>query len=425
LRFYIIEVGKYLQKKRNGLGLKLKYFANQGISPSTISKIENGSPNVSEEMILKYARLLNVKEEELIQLSQTNVHTPDFWIDEIDFLENMLELDPDQVIEKAKEHYSEHPIYPYLMGKAYRVKNQYPKAMKYFIEAIRLCKKEHDYLNIKPAAQISAGNIHFYQKQLDLAIKLTEEAKESWVPEGERSYLYSYILMNLAIYYRKAERYEDFEEAVNELWSHKEQLDSAETKVIVIEHQAWLLYNHKQYDKALRLIKEGILLARLNQLWERRLDLWTLQGDIYRMKNEDELAIQSYQAAIATRKKLAQHKIIPACIKCALLYLKQKKFEQANELLQLAQTVCDSNTPTNDQIDLMITLGEVNLQQGNLEKAADYFTQALSFNNIPEKKKKVALISLCQCYEVLDKQKFEECKTALFHWGVQHKEEAL
>jgi transcriptional regulator with XRE-family HTH domain len=86
LRFYIIEVGKYLQKKRNGLGLKLKYFANQGISPSTISKIENGSPNVSEEMILKYARLLNVKEEELIQLSQTNVHTPDFWIDEIDFL---------------------------------------------------------------------------------------------------------------------------------------------------------------------------------------------------------------------------------------------------------------------------------------------------------------------------------------------------
>ncbi len=212
------QIGGVLRAQRKKLGKSLEQMADElKVGISTLSSIERGIHNVSQEKWMEYAKLLGIgsllgvvdEVEERISYLRRKLKN----IEEIaaanpeKALMQLVELNK---IEKVESIGVLRPIVHYLKGKCYFTQKEWEQAIKYFQYGIDSMEKypELDETNIKPACYNEISTIKHLQGHYQEALETVQQGLVCFIDQGERTYLKSLLLLNQCIYLDHVGAYE-------------------------------------------------------------------------------------------------------------------------------------------------------------------------------------------------------------------------
>jgi transcriptional regulator with XRE-family HTH domain len=191
------QIGATLRAERKKLGLSCEVIApDVGISHSTISLIERGFPNVSEEMILKYAsffglskELLNIESE--VERKERTIRS------NLARIEKLIIADADLALERLEklnveasieELASFSPFAHFLKGLCFMEKKKWKNAVPSFISAIKLADKVQglEMSNIKAVCYNELGKSFHFQNDLIKTLEYNELGLQEYRADGDR-----------------------------------------------------------------------------------------------------------------------------------------------------------------------------------------------------------------------------------------------
>ncbi|SFI95893.1 helix-turn-helix domain-containing protein [Thermoflavimicrobium dichotomicum] len=410
--------GEMLRRIRKDQGFTIENLADDYISASTISNIERGNPYVSIEKINYYAKKLDVGLEELSNLTTEEKKNEKKYRLQLMSIENMIDLvDPNAGLARLRQlnsgHFSCCPgMINYLKGKSYYRKNK-EKAETYFLKAIQQVD-QHPNLeksNIKSICYNELGTIYFYKNELEQALHYTQKGIDAFVPDGERSYVKSMLLANKAIYLEDLGRLEESIQTIEQLRSQPEEFKSTNSTLSIYVLQARIYHRNKLYSQAIACTETGIELARINRMYERSSELWTLLGNIHFSLQKLEEAEICYLTALDIKEKIRkEHLLITPYTQLGLLYLEQNKYTQAQQALEEAVKIGERSDHILPYIGALIALGNFYLKQKKYYQAIQPFEKALTLaqkHNSTDREEEI-VVNLCYCYEQIgDIEKFQ------------------
>ncbi|RAL25596.1 helix-turn-helix domain-containing protein [Thermoflavimicrobium daqui] len=411
--------GELLRKIRKDHGYTIENLADDYISASTISNIERGNPYVSIEKINYYAEKLDVNLEQLSNLMTKEKKNEKKYRLQLMSIENMIDLvDPNAGLAKLRQMssdcFSHCPgMINYLKGKSYYRKNK-EKAETYFLKAIQQVEQQPilEKSNIKPICYNELGTIYFYKHELEKALHYTQKGIDSFIPEGERSYVKSMLLANKAIYLEDLGRLEESIQTIDQLRAQPEEFKSTNSTLSIYVLQARIYHRNKLYSQAITCTETGIELARINRMHDRSSELWTLLGNIYFSLEKTEEAEICYLTALDLKEKIKkEHLLISPYTQLGLLYLEQDKFVEAKRPLEDAVKIGERSDHILPFISALIALGNFYLKQKKYYQAIQPFEKALVLaqkHHSMDREEQI-VVNLCYCYEQIgDIERFQD-----------------
>jgi tetratricopeptide (TPR) repeat protein len=410
--------GKMLRKLRKEQGFTIENFADDYISASTISNIERGNPHVSIEKIKYYAKKLNVTLEDVSSMMEKEQKNREKYRLQLMSIENMIDLvDPGAGLARLRQLDESYFLYNpgivyYLKGKSYYPKNK-ERAETYYQKAIQQIDQHssNERTNMKSVCYNELGTIYFYKNNLDQALEYTQKGIEAFVPDGERTYVKSVLLANKAIYLEDLGRLEESIQTIEELRSQPEEFKSTNSTLSIYVLQARIHHRNKLYTQAIQCTETGIELARINNMYARSSELWTLLGNIYFSLEKPEEAEICYLTSLDIKEKMRkEHLLITPYTQLGLLYLSQNNFKGAQESLEEAVRIGERTDHLLPFVNALIALGNFYLKQKQYYQAIQPFERAFSLAKKHKytKEEEQIVVNLCYCYEQIgDLERFQ------------------
>jgi tetratricopeptide (TPR) repeat protein len=388
---------------RKAKKLRQEDLVDDVLSQAVISNIESGKTQVSEEKLRHLLGKLGLKPDDL-----NRFHHPESEIDEeaeleelnlkLIAIENIIDLvSPDEGLEELRgtgiSH--DHPLMAtvhYLKGKIYVYKGNWKKAHKHFFDCIHLITHQFPEItanNLTAACYHELSFIEYSQNNLPQALKYSQEALKSFIPEGERKYFRELILITKTIYLQKLNRLEEAQTALDDYTQTKKEIfsgddplyqpgDSKEALLNMYEVQSSILRRSKMHSQAIKFALRGIELARLDRMYDRSFELWTTLGSIYSDQDKLKLAEICFTTALRLRKKIKREYLLAYVFtQLGMLYDKGKNLTRAEksymEAVRYSQKINDAFRET----EALTALGECHLKQGETDKALLHLNRAL------------------------------------------------
>ncbi|TCS94670.1 helix-turn-helix transcriptional regulator [Hazenella coriacea] len=422
----MIKLGELLRKKRKELGLRMEDLADEQISPSTISNIERGMPNVNDEKVNYFANKLGLCLEKLPELMIEEKEKEEKIKTRLIYIENIIDLmGADKGLEQLKtiSIHSSHPLAAviyFLKGKCYFQKKNWQKAQNYFFESIRLVERtaELKQTNIKAGSLNEIARILYFINDLDQALKYVDEGLEVFVEGGERCYYKHVLLVCKVIYLEKLNRTEEALRWLDAMWSQIHEIENIEVILTMYEMRAIILQKLKLLEESVSYAQKGIELARINKMYERSFELWTTLGSTYIKLGDLDEAENCFLTALNLKEKMRKEYLyISVYTQLGLVYLEQNKWCQAQSVLEEALQIGQRTNNALRFNEALIALGDCFLKQGLINEALVPYSRALEqsqqhgFHNQEHE----VLIKLGQCWEKKDPEQFRKCVERLYH----------
>lgn len=428
-----IQIGELLRKRRKELGLRLEDLADDFISPSTISNIERGITYVNEEKVRYVADKLEVNLERIHDLLAKEKQEEEQIVLKLTAIENMVDLmNPDKGLEHLRKlevpgNHKLAGIVHFLRGKVYLKKKNWVKAQNHFLEAIRIMeqKEERSLTNIKAASYYELSRIAYINNDLSQALGYIEEGIEHFREDGERLY-YKYILhIFRIIYLNKAERLEESLRKIESLWQKLKEIESVDMVLELYKVRISILIKLKLYDEAIGYARQGIEAARINGKTEQACELWLLNGKIYLAMKKWEEAVNCFLTVLNLQEKLKADPLkMYAKTYLGLAYLEQKRWPDAEQILQEAIQLCQKSSGQAD-LETYMALGECYFRQSRFKEAIPYYEKAqdLARRGADREGEHKIILKLARCYEQEDPEKFRQYVTRLYEIEIAVEEE--
>jgi len=147
---------------------------------------------------------------------------------------------------------------------------------------------------------------------------------------------------------------------------------------LCLNNLAYVLAHNGNYEAAVAIAEESTALARANAYPHGQLSALNMLGVYYEQLGETEKAEAVFEELVercretATRSRLAQ-----SVNNLGALYKKRNQFNQALPLLQEAVNLYEGVGQEHYAAFVKVMLGEISLEQGNLDLARHYCRQAL------------------------------------------------
>lgn len=154
----------------------------------------------------------------------------------------------------------------------FNITGNYPKALEYFLEALKKGESINSPVRIG-SALLNIGSVYFYQGDHRLAINYTQQARLIFEESGDMSYFLMNTLLNLGDYYEKSDL-----------------LDSAR------------IYTQQAHNIALKLQDTDFVGMTLNNM-----------GNIYSKMKQPEIAMEFYRSALPNLRFAADDDAICEC----------------------------------------------------------------------------------------------------------------
>jgi tetratricopeptide (TPR) repeat protein/DNA-binding XRE family transcriptional regulator len=411
------EIGKLLRSKRREQGLTQEALADDNISPSTISLIERGIPNVHPDKVAYLAGKLGIDLGHAPRLLDDKKEQEKEILARLKFIENTVDMvDPSLGIEKLNKipldvspHVAAYTFY--LKGRCFLKRKSWNKAHNHFNETIRIIDKnpELETTNFKARAFYELGRTCYYQNDLENAFHYVNKGIQCFQEKGERKYLRYNLLISKAIYLEKMDRLLDSLNVLNSLWEETGFIKNIHVILNMYETKALILKKLKQYDEAIHYAVQGIELARINGIHERSLDLWTALGSIYLQLGDFKEAESCFLEALEMKERIKnEYLFVNSYSELGILYLKMGKIGEAISKLE---TAVQLGRKTNDALRLtkaLIYLGDCHSHQKSYSKAYDIYKEAheLSHQHQFAHLQKDIVLRLVQCCQHIDKEHY-------------------
>jgi len=270
--------------------------------------------------------------------------------------------------------------YSYLFGKAYFNKKVYPKALDYFKEAIQFIEDhpELEATNLIACTYKEMGRIFYFQNQIDKALEYNQRGLDCFQEDGKRKWIYHYLMVCQAIYLEKLDQIDQALQVLEELWPEKDQIQSLEVVLNMIELRALILKKTGLYNKAIKYANEGLELALINDMNDRAVELYTTVGIIHRFKNEIDQAEKMFLSALELEiDKKKEYLLISTYTQLGAVYLDKNKWTDAEKYLLEAISIEADDALR--KCHALMFLGDCFYHQKQYEKAINYYNQAYDY----------------------------------------------
>ncbi|WP_156877653.1 helix-turn-helix domain-containing protein [Shimazuella kribbensis] len=386
--FVSYELGEKIRKTRKQRRITQEDLAlSLDLSPSLISKIERGAYQVARDNFEVVCEFLGLDVEVLLENNQVEMDN------QVDIRLLLKTIEHDIHLVGTTEVWAElntinldknnHLLgeYYYLQGLIYEAKQSWGKAQEFYEKAIRFADQfqTSNDTNIKSISYYVLGRLFGKQGKLKQALTFIKLGEESFIEGVERSYLKYSLLLSKAIYLEKLNQNEEAFRITEELKNKPFITASTEAKTNLVQLHATLLNKFGLYDQSIQIAEEGVILARLDKLYDRTFELWTTKGESYRKKRSFANAKHCLKTALKLKEKIQYLPLaVSTYTQLGLLYLELTDIQKSQK--SLVQAV-ELGKETKDNLRLMsalIALGNCYLQQQKLTKAQCQYEMALS-----------------------------------------------
>jgi tetratricopeptide (TPR) repeat protein len=419
--YNLIELGDFIAKRRKELGMRQIDLADEHISISYISNVENGHFQATKDKLVRLCRKLNLTLEELdnslemqerdkIPASDEKIKLELFAIED-DMDSECVENGFSQ-LRSIEENLSNNDplitIVHYLKGKYFIEKGKWKQAIAQYSQSIQKLQL-HEILrgsNIESANYCSLSRISYFLGNLQQAIYYTRKGLESFVPHGERDYIQHYLLISQVVYLSKLDQTEEANRVLDSMWEQMDRIKSSQVILNMYEMKAYLLNKARKYSEAISVGMIGLELARLDNAYERKFELWTTLGTSFIKTNKLEEAKRCFQSADKLTKKVKnEHLFIRTKTQLGLLYLREDNFELATSTLEVAVNLGKKTKDNYRLYEASIALGDCYLKQKNFGAARKHYELALKYARELsfEKQEPIVLLRILKCTEKTDR----------------------
>jgi tetratricopeptide (TPR) repeat protein len=380
-------IGPILRNERKKQGKTIQDISTElGISPSTISSMDRGLSNVSDDMYKEYAKSLG-RAEDLLGLVSEATKRKKEKMKELLHIEDVLTGNPKSIIKQINQ-IEEINVFPelkvfstFLKGRTFFELRQWGKSRECLlqtIEGLYNCASL-EQSNIHTICLNDLGRIDFYGGEYKRALENTEQAIQLFDDNGERSYIKPLLYLNKVIYLEKLGR---DEEACLSLEYLHTQIESFRTNsylvIQIYERYANLLTKLGTPIKALEYAKQGLQIAWDNRQYRRLFSLWVIMANIYFILGNFKEAETRYHKALNLTSHVADNPnlIGKTHLEYALILNKLGSIQQAENQLLNALEYIQEIKDDSVRLSVYLELGRLQLSLNRKEQAKETFKKA-------------------------------------------------
>jgi tetratricopeptide (TPR) repeat protein len=407
------ELASELREARKKKGFRQEDLALEGfLSTGTISRIERGSVSVSREKVIFLCEQLGVAIEKYQRESDE--------ADEVDIslqllsIENHLNMvSPDEAWEelrKIKPESEYHRIWAlYLKGRYWERKGKKERAKVTYLQVVENDDPELRMYNFIPASYQALGRISFYEDEMEKALEAVEKGVEKFHHDGEKRYIYHFLLISKIIYLEELNRNEEALLEIDDLWANRNDIDNRQVILSIYEIKTRILTKLSRFEQAITLATEGLNAARANRMYDHASYLWIALGECYNQQNKIQNAEICFQSAIKMsahmRNKFFVSKIF---IQMGKLYQQINAPQKAYEMFTTAIYKSKENSDKMLLAEALECVGNYYMQYEKIEKAKKTYEESLDIYKRLHKQKNIRnlLLKMASCYRDSNRTKY-------------------
>ncbi|MCH5585991.1 helix-turn-helix transcriptional regulator [Shimazuella sp. AN120528] len=409
------ELASEIREARKKKGYRQEDLTLEGfLSTGTISRMERGSVSVSREKVIFLCEQLGVE----IQKYQTEADEAD----EVDIALKLLSIEnhlnmvsPDEAWEelrKIKPESEYHRIWAlYLKARYWECKGKKEKAKVVYQQVVENDDPELRKYNFIPASYHALGRISFYEDCADKAMEFAAKGLDSFYKEGEKQHIYHYLLISKVIYLEELKRYEEALLEIEDLWANRNNIDSRQVILSMYEIKTRLLTKLSRFEQAVTLATEGLIMARINRMYDHASYLWVALGECYQQQNEIQNAEVCFQSAIKMGSHMENKFFVPKIfIQMGKLYQHVNASQKAYEMFTTA--IYKSKEISNKIVlaESLECVGDYYIQYEKIEKARKVYEESLENYKRLGKQGNIRnlLLKIASCYRDSNRTKYYE-----------------
>ncbi|SDY38574.1 helix-turn-helix transcriptional regulator [Thermoactinomyces sp. DSM 45892] len=412
-------LARYVVKKaRKDLGLNQKDLEDVNLSASTISNIERGEVDPRDDTfayLLKKLKLDRMKLGSLIRQEQHAMEELRFYFDCIETMldiqsfgptEGKLEILNKLEAVKLEDFHAFAPWLSYLKGRYYYKNKEFKKARSHFEQAIQLCRihKLEPEDNIISLCYNQLSNCSYHQNDFLSALAHVKNGLEAIDITKKRPDVLHFLLSNKILYLMNSSQSDLALRYLNELWKSLPEIESISTRLNLYKYRSTLLREREEFDAAIQMCREGMELARRNQIQHSHLDLLNILGSIYMKQSLFDKALLRFQMVLEIDRNLEyQRRHIDTHSYLAVLFLSQRDWERAHTHIQEAIQI-------SRKVPVVFRLSKALIIQGNCLSHQKKYADAIPFFResveLTEKhgfkhRQYSALLKLAHCFDMM------------------------
>lgn len=430
-----VQIGGVLRAERKKQGKSLEEIAEElSCGASTISSIERGILNVSEEKRIAYARAVGMGS--LFGIVEEAEKRINHLRHKLKIIEEIVFANPKEALKKLTKLNKEEkvdyigalrPFVHYLKGRAYYVLQKWDNAEKYYNYCIESMAKlpELEKTNLKASCYNELSIINFYQGNYSEALKLIRLGIVDFVDEGERTAYKSLLLLNQCIYLDELKMHEEAFKCLKELERYiGNQKNIVEIRMSVIIkmyiYYANTLNKLQMPQSALDYAEIGEKIVKAEQDVDHLFVLWSQIGSIYLNMGKLELAEEYFFKSLDIHLMVKAQNLIPFAFKDFIsLLIMRKNWEFAKKIIDLCIEISKSQKDERDLAESLVNLAKWHMHQENYQNAIQSFLEAQTIADKHPSSLKYLNTSadLCYCFkQINDKEQFN-LYLEKFYWS--------
>jgi tetratricopeptide (TPR) repeat protein len=431
----LVQIGGVLRAERKKQGKSLEQIADElKCGASTISSIERGILNVSEEKRIAYARtvgmgsLFGIVEEAEKRINRLR--------HKLEIIEEIVFANPKEALKKLA-HLSKtekvdyigvlRPFVHYLKGRAYYILKNWDNAKKYFLFCLESMTKypELEETNLKSACYNDLSIVEHQQGNYEEALNLTRLGIANFLDDGERTFYKSLLLLNQCVYLDELKLHEETFRSLETLHHYVSTCKEKEEIRTSLRIKMYFLYattldKLKMPNKALEYADLGEKIAKRNHDLDNLFLLWSQIGSIYLKMGKTESAEEFFYKALDLQPNIERQNLTPYAFKdFATLLMSKNEWTFAKEIIELCITISQTHQDERDLAESLVNLARWHMKQEHYQEAINIFLKAQSIIG-----KHPSILpyldpsaDLCFCFNQIDDKEQFQLYLEKFYWS--------
>ncbi|MBA4494173.1 tetratricopeptide repeat protein [Paenactinomyces guangxiensis] len=397
-----------IRRVRKEKNLRQEDLSDNKMSYGTISNIERGVNNVDESIVLRYLAKLMLTQKKLKALVTEEQERIESLAFQLEYIESMFDHGKPKEAEKLLKQLSlerYHPLAPYftyLEGRNLQAKKQFKKAKKQYEFAIRLHNQYKLFYrgNIVSICYNELSICSYTQNEIEKALDYVEKGLAACDENREGKEIKYPLMSNKILYLLNMYQYDAAKQILDELWTFIPQIRNIFTILNIYKFRAIILRKMKMYTEAIDVCREGIDIARRNQVQNRYLDLINVLGSIYLLQAQLEKAMQCFDmVANYDRDQHFPRNLIDALTYLAIIHSHKKCWKDAEQSIEQALDIAKGNSHYRLS-KVLIVRGDILSAQNKFKEAIPFYQESeqIAEKNGFKRRQCTALLQLATCF---------------------------
>jgi tetratricopeptide (TPR) repeat protein len=373
------ELGNLVRRIRKQKGLNLLDLADEKLSKSTLSRLENKQP-IEEDKMKLVLNKLKIKDEEIPGL--------------------VAEMRKDEAISRymfrSIESQIRHEVLSfsefneklalvllpgvasYLKGKRYFLKGNYQKSIKHYESTINSSEDDCCPLsNVKASSLLDLSVIAYKDNNYRQALEYLGQGIEIFNDQGSKQNVRYSLYYNKALILEQLGLIEEADIAIEPAWRDLVIIQDVMTKIKVYQLKSSIMRHYKKYEDAYAILDEAFEIANMNDLADGSYYVLVDLGKITFELNRFDYSERCLKAALLLGPKLLKAKATEAHIVLSRTYLAQNQIQKAKEQINKAIKLAKKPKDANKLIQAKILLGSIFEKESNKYDACNTYKKAL------------------------------------------------